>query len=63
MPFATQPRSRVTATSRACRAIVAARMQDPALGDAAFRALQLAQFTTPLVIDEDGDLAARAARA
>jgi hypothetical protein len=32
-------------------------MQDPALGDAAFRALQLMQFTTPLVLDEDGDLA------
>jgi hypothetical protein len=32
-------------------------MEDPALGDAAFRALQLMQFTTPLVLDEDGDLA------
>jgi 2-hydroxychromene-2-carboxylate isomerase len=57
MPFQTQPKHHVAATSRACRAIVAARMQDPALGDAAFRALQLMQFTTPLVLDEDGDLA------
>jgi hypothetical protein len=32
-------------------------MEDPALGDAAFRALQLMQFTTALVLDEDGDLA------
>src|SRR5919108_625623 len=33
-------------------------MQDPDLGFAAFRALQLMQFTTPLLLDEDGDLAA-----
>jgi 2-hydroxychromene-2-carboxylate isomerase len=58
MPFATEPKRHVAATSRACRAVIAARMQDPALGDAAFRALQLMQFTTPLVLDEDGDLAA-----
>jgi predicted DsbA family dithiol-disulfide isomerase len=58
MPFAMQPRRRISATSRACRAIVAARMMDPALGDAAFRALQLAQFTTTCVFDDDGDLAA-----
>jgi 2-hydroxychromene-2-carboxylate isomerase len=57
MPFQTQPKHHVAATSRACRAVVAARLQDPALGDAAFRALQLMQFTTPLVLDEDGDLA------
>src|SRR6476619_4918661 len=57
MPFAYEPKRRVAATSRACRAVVAARMEDPALGDAAFRALQLMQFTTPLVLDEDGDLA------
>jgi 2-hydroxychromene-2-carboxylate isomerase len=58
MPFATQPKRHVAGTSRACRAIVAARLEDPALGDAAFRALQLMQFTTSLVLDEDGDLAA-----
>jgi 2-hydroxychromene-2-carboxylate isomerase len=58
MPFATQPKRRVAATSRACRAVVAARLEDRALGDAAFRALQLMQFTTPLVLDDDGDLAA-----
>jgi 2-hydroxychromene-2-carboxylate isomerase len=56
MPFATQPKHRVAATSRACRAIVAARTQSPQLGDAAFRALQLAQFTTTLVLDDDDDL-------
>jgi 2-hydroxychromene-2-carboxylate isomerase len=58
MPFQMQPKRRVAGTSRACRAIVAARLQDPALGDAAFRALQLMQFTTTLLLDEDGDLAA-----
>jgi 2-hydroxychromene-2-carboxylate isomerase len=58
MPFATQPRPRVAATARACRAVIAARMQDPALGDAAFRALQLMQFTTTLLLDDDADLAA-----
>ncbi len=58
MPFQMQPKRRVSGTSRACRAIVAARMQDPALGEAAFRALQLMQFTTTLLLDEDGDIAA-----
>jgi 2-hydroxychromene-2-carboxylate isomerase len=58
MPFSTQPKRRVAATSRACRAVVAARMQDPELGFAAFRALQLLQFTTPSLLDEDGDIAA-----
>ncbi|MEA2358687.1 MAG: hypothetical protein QOI62_1947 [Solirubrobacteraceae bacterium] len=58
MPFATAPKRRVSATSRACRAIVAARLEDPVLGDAAFRALQISQFTTTLLLDDDGDLAA-----
>ena len=44
MPFATAPKNHVSATSRACRAIVAARELSPALGDEALRALQLAQF-------------------
>jgi len=58
MPFAFEPKRRVAATSRACRAVVAARMQDPELGDAAFRALQLSQFTTTWVLDDDAELAA-----
>ena len=56
MPFATAPKRRVAATSRACRAIVAARLEDPALEGSAFRALQLAQFTTTVVLDDDDDL-------
>src|SRR4051812_41837263 len=56
MPFASVPKSRVSATSRACRAIVVARRQDPVLGDAALRVLQLLQFTTPHQLDDDSAL-------
>jgi 2-hydroxychromene-2-carboxylate isomerase len=58
MPFATEPRRRIPGTSRACRAIVATRLQDPSREYAAFRALQFGWFTTPLVLDEDPDIAA-----
>jgi 2-hydroxychromene-2-carboxylate isomerase len=58
MPFATEPRPRIVATSRACRAIVAARLRDPGSEWQAFRALQFAWFTTPLVLDEDDAIAA-----
>jgi 2-hydroxychromene-2-carboxylate isomerase len=57
MPFSTEPRRRIPGTSRACRAIVAARLADPAKEYAVFRALQLGWFTTPLVLDEDADIA------
>src|SRR4051794_14718793 len=53
MPFATQPRPRIAATGRAGRAIVATRLLAPGREFAAFRALQFAWFTTPLVLDED----------
>lgn len=56
MPFATEPRSRIPGTSRACRAIVATRLSDPTSEYAAFRALQFGWFTTPLVLDEDADI-------
>ncbi|MEP6952588.1 MAG: DsbA family protein [Solirubrobacteraceae bacterium] len=56
MPFATTPKDHVAATSRACRAIVAARELSPALGDDALRALQLAQFNSTLQLDVDADL-------
>src|SRR4051794_9144351 len=58
MPFATSPRRRIPGTSRACRAIVATRLSDPSREYAAFRALQFGWFTTPLVLDEDADIAA-----
>jgi 2-hydroxychromene-2-carboxylate isomerase len=57
MPFATEPRRRIPGTSRACRAIVATRLSDPANEYATFRALQFGWFTTPLVLDEDEDIA------
>jgi 2-hydroxychromene-2-carboxylate isomerase len=56
MPFATEPRPRVTATSRACRAIVATRLRYPDREYAVFRALQFGWMTTPLVMDDDDDI-------
>jgi 2-hydroxychromene-2-carboxylate isomerase len=56
MPFATQPRARVSATGLACRAIVATRLQAPEHELAVFRALQFGWFTTPLILDDPDDL-------
>lgn len=56
MPFELHPKPRVAGTSRACRAVVAARAEDPVLGEAALRALQFLQFTTPRLLDDDDDL-------
>jgi 2-hydroxychromene-2-carboxylate isomerase len=57
MPFATEPRPRLCSTGRACRAIVATRLHSPELEFNAFRALQSAWFTTPLVLDDDAAIA------
>jgi len=57
MPFAFTPRARVTATGRACRAIVATRLLDPEREYDAHRALQFGWFTTTLLLDEDADIA------
>jgi predicted DsbA family dithiol-disulfide isomerase len=56
MPFSPQPKERVCATARACRAVVAARLADPGSEWRVFRALQLANFTTPLLLDDDDQL-------
>jgi predicted DsbA family dithiol-disulfide isomerase len=56
MPFAPAPKERLSATARACRAVVAARIQSPGSEFAAFRALQLANFTTGLVLEDDEGL-------
>jgi hypothetical protein len=53
MPFSPAPKARVSATARACRAVVAARMLAPGSEWRVFRTLQLANFTTPLVLDDD----------
>lgn len=58
MPFLLQPKARMTFTSRACRALVAVREQDPDRADAALRALQLLQFGTTGLLDDDADLRA-----
>jgi protein-disulfide isomerase-like protein with CxxC motif len=58
MPFLAEPRARVAATGRACRAIVATRLTDPGREHEALRALQFAWFTTTLVLDEDQAIAA-----
>src|SRR6201985_2151981 len=53
MPFAPEPKARLSATARACRAVVAARLQSPGSEWAVFRAIQLANFTGPLVLEDD----------
>jgi predicted DsbA family dithiol-disulfide isomerase len=58
MPFSPAPKPRLSATARACRAVVAARLANPGSEWDVFRALQLANFTTPLVLDDDEGLRA-----
>src|SRR5579862_753468 len=56
MPFSPVPKERLSATARACRAVVAARIANPGSEWRAFRALQLANFTSPLVLEDDRQL-------
>jgi protein-disulfide isomerase-like protein with CxxC motif len=59
MPFGGQPRARVSGTGTACRLVVAARLKEgPDAELAVFRTLQLAQFTTTLLLDDPDDLVA-----
>lgn len=53
MPFGLPAKERIAATGRGCRAIVAARLADPGSEWRVLRALQLANFTTPLLLDDD----------
>jgi 2-hydroxychromene-2-carboxylate isomerase len=57
MPFATEPPSRLAATGRACRAVVATRLAHPGREFAALRALAFARFNTNLLLDEDDAIA------
>ena len=57
MPFSPNPKPRVSGTARACRAVAAARLDDPGSEWLVFRALQLANFTTQLLLDDDEQLA------
>jgi len=56
MPFAPNPKQRLSASSRACRAVIAARREWPGSEWRVFRALQLANFNTPLLFDDDGQM-------
>jgi 2-hydroxychromene-2-carboxylate isomerase len=58
MPSSRVPKARAAATGRACRLIVAARLTDPGSEWAVLRALQLANFTMPVLLDDDEQLRA-----
>lgn len=57
MPFALEPKSRPFTSSRACEAIAAARAVEPGSEWKVLRALQLLFFNTPLLPDDDEQLA------
>jgi predicted DsbA family dithiol-disulfide isomerase len=57
MPLSPNPKARISATARACRAVVAARIIDPGSEWRVYRALALANFTTRLLLDDDAQLA------
>jgi 2-hydroxychromene-2-carboxylate isomerase len=52
MPFSAVPKARAAGTGRGCRAVVAARLLEPGSEWQVLRALQLANFTTPLLLDD-----------
>jgi protein-disulfide isomerase-like protein with CxxC motif len=56
MPFGSGVKSRLAPSTRACRAVIAAREESMERGYAALRAIQLMQFTTPGLLDDDDDL-------
>lgn len=56
MPFDKRPKSRLAASSPACRAIVAVRIDAPGREFAALRALQLGNFTDGVLLDEPADI-------
>jgi predicted DsbA family dithiol-disulfide isomerase len=58
MPFQLAPKERMSATARACRAIVAARQARPGSEWAVLRALQLANFTTSMLLDDEAQIEA-----
>jgi predicted DsbA family dithiol-disulfide isomerase len=53
MPFGLVPKERAAATGRGCRAVVAARLDTPGSEWRVLRALQLANFTSELLLDDD----------
>lgn len=58
MPFAAHPKERAATSSLACRAIVAARLLQPGYEWRVLRTLQLLQFNSPLLLDDEANLRA-----
>lgn len=58
MPFAAHPKERAATSSLSCRAIVATRMLQPGYEWRVLRTLQLLQFNTPLLLDDEANLRA-----
>jgi len=58
MPFAAHPKERSSTSSLACRAIVAARLLQPGYEWRVLRTLQLLQFNSPLLLDDEANLRA-----
>jgi predicted DsbA family dithiol-disulfide isomerase len=58
MPFAPEPKADMAPSTRACRAVIAARQQYPGSDWAVFRTLQFANFNTSLLFDRDEQLTA-----
>ncbi len=56
MPFTLQPKARAAATGRGCRAVVAASLLFPGSEFRVLRALQIANFTTELLLDDDSQI-------
>ncbi|MCW2920634.1 MAG: hypothetical protein JWL76_508 [Thermoleophilia bacterium] len=56
MPLNAEPRERLSATAPGCRAIVAARIDAPGSEWRVMRAIQLAYFTTPMVLGDPAAL-------
>ena len=58
MPFAPAPKLRMSGTARGCRVVVATRLLAPGREWDVLDALQLQNFTTPLLLDDDDGLRA-----
>jgi 2-hydroxychromene-2-carboxylate isomerase len=56
MPFAPGSKTGLAASTRACRAVIATRREFPGSEWAVFRALQFANFNTPLRFDDDDQM-------
>lgn len=58
MPFAAEPKLRDNTSHRACQAIIAAKLIQPGSEWRTLRALQLLQFNSPLLLDDEEQLRA-----